>query len=278
MEIKLFIHVGARKTATTWLQEIIFKNSALNYLGKTKEDYPDWLIRWHYLDDLAFENEKHKIKEIIYKLLKPNVPNLISSEAFTNTAVIFNQALRIKYIFPEAKIIFSIRDPIEVIISHYRHVVGEGIYFLGVKSYLDWRRTPFDLFKRKPIYLPDFFYDEIIESYQKLFGINNLCILRYEDLINNPAAYFQKLGEFVNTHFEDIEEKIKIKVNEGLSISELKFKKTMNFKNFLNTHFPHLSLKVQVDDLAKDVGAEIIDDELRGTLKQYFRGKCAGYY
>lgn len=278
MNCELYIHIGARKTATTWLQDILFKDSALNYLGKTKENYPDWLIRWHYLDDLAFDKEKDNIKEIVHNLLKPDVTNLISSEAFTNTGAIFNQALRIKYVFPSARILFTIRDPIEVILSHYRHDVGDGIYFLGLESYLDWQRTPFDLLKRKPIYLPDFFYDETIELYQRLFGSNNVCILRYEDLTNNPGEYFQILAKFLSTHFENIEEKITIKVNEGLPISELKVKKVENFMNFINKNFPHLASKIQISDFDRDVNSEIIDDKLKENLQKYFRGKCAGYY
>jgi hypothetical protein len=274
----LYIHVGLRKTATTWLQNIVFKDCSLNYLGKTEDSYPEWLLKWHYLDDYAFEKEKNNIRDILYTLLKPDIPTLISSEAFTNTGVIYNQALRIKDIYPDTRIIITLRDPVALLKSHYKHDVADGQYFMDLVNYLDWERTPFDLLKRKPIYLPDFYFNENIDYYQELFGFDNVCLLKYEDMNKDPFSFFEKLGDFLGIHFYGIDEKLKVKLNEGIAEVDLKMKKVTNFKEYLQLHFPNIFDTIKEVDFVKDFGSTIIDRELEEKLKEYFRGKCYGYY
>jgi hypothetical protein len=276
---RVAIHVGFRKTATTWLQEHIFSNHPkINYLGKTSENYPPWLIRWHYLDDYAYEQEKPDIEKTIKGLLEKDRLNLISSEAFTNTGVIYSQARRIHGISPRAKIIITIRNPIDMIISHYKNDVNDGIYILGLEEYLDWKRTPYDLIKRRPIYLPDFFFDETMDIYTKLFGKRNVCILRYEEMLSSSTSYFHILGEFLQVQFTDPVEKLKMKVNEGVKEYLIKEIIVKNALRFMAKNFPNSAAQISSEDIAVDVDGHIMTDELRQRLISYFGGRCCGYY
>lgn len=275
---KLFIHVGLRKTATTWLQEFLFKEmKEINYIGKTEENYPEWMIRWHYLDDYAFEKEKHEIRNILQSLMNREKINLISSEAFTNAGVIYNQALRIKGVFQDAKIIVTFRNPIDMVRSHYRHDVAEGESFLNINEYLDWKRTPFYIGKRKPIYLPDFFLDEIKDIYFMLFGANNVCVLKYEDMIDCPEKFFSQLGAFLGVTIPDLSGRLTVRVNEGAGKEKLLSKKAENFMNFLQRFFPALASKVSLEDIKADAGDFVMDEETQRRLKEYYRGKASDY-
>jgi hypothetical protein len=276
---KIYIHIGFRRTATTCLQNVVFnRNEGINYIAKTGDNYPKWLIEWHYLDDYAFEKWKEKIKDTLFSLLDGGKINLISSEAFTNTGVIYSQALRIKAIVPDARIIMTLRDPVEMVKSHYRGDVSEGVAHLELKEYLDWKRTPFVIGKRRPIYLPDFFFTEAVDFYKELFGEKNLCILKYEDMVRRPDDFFNQLGSFMGTRFHDVREKLGIRLNEGTSEKKLQGKRADNFLNFIKKHFPAASGKVSLEDLKKDVGGVILDDDTERRLKQYYRGKAWDYY
>ena len=53
------------------------------FLGKSRADYPDWLIRWHYWDDFEFERQRDELRTELDSLRRPGRPNLISSEVFS---------------------------------------------------------------------------------------------------------------------------------------------------------------------------------------------------
>lgn len=275
----LYIHTGIRKTATSWLQNIIFnKCPEINYIAKTDDYYPQWLIDWHYLDDFAFEQQKQKIKNKLTSVRKPQKVNLISSEAFTNTGVIHSQAYRIKSIYPNAKIIITLRNPIDTIQSHYRHDVSLGDAWLPMEEYLDYKRTPFVIGKRRSIYLPDFFYNEMVSLYNQLFDKTNVCILLYEDLIQKPKYFINQLEVFmgVNLHFD--ENTLNTKLNTGTSWKNVDKKKALNFHTYVQNHFPTVASKIKADDLLPDAPNTHISNKTKANLVEYYSGKATPYY
>jgi len=273
----IFIHVGLRKTATTWLQNELFQNiENINYIAKNESNYPNWLIKWHYLDDYAFEMHIEEIKNSFFSLVNENKINILSSEAFTNTSVIYSQANRIKKIVPNAKVIITLRNPIDVIKSHYKLDLQDGINFLELEKYLDWERTPYDLFKRKPIYLPDFFYNENIKYYQNLFGKENVLILRYEDMKNNPDSYFTSLSTFLNINIDHNLFKLNKKTNES-NRDDIAMLKLKNMKSFLSDNIDCDFSEINISEKCSFTDT-IMPDKLRIKLEKYFEGKCYGYY
>lgn len=275
-----YIHVGHGKTATTWLQNKIFPtNPQLNYFGKDENNYPEWLIRLHYLDDYAFEKEKEQIKSfILSKHLKdPSKVSLLSSEAFTNFTVIISQAKRIKEVFPSPRIILVLRNPISLIESSYKHNVKRGHFFLKIEEYLDWKRTPFALQKRRPIYLPDLFYEEVIDYYYELFGSHNVCVLKYEDFVNEPNDFMARLGSFIGVNFGDVSEVAEEKLREGMPKNLIKTKRIENLRKYISKSFPNIAKNI-VADLESNDSEEIISPELAERLKKYFKGKCSMYF
>jgi len=278
----MYIHIGFGRTATTWLQELIFsQHDKIHYLGKTENNYPQWLIELHYLDDYYFQKNEKKIKDKINELKDPAKINVISSEAFTRSGgEIFNQARRIKIIFSNVKIILVLRDPIDLIASFYKYTVGEGLFTLDLEEYLDWGLTPFVHYKRKPIYLPDFFYDNTINIYQSFLGADTICILKYEDLKNNRDHFFSRLGDFMNVEFdpEYIKNKTEIHLNTSLPEEQITLTRSKNLLCFMEKYFPAIVSKISLDEAAIGMHSGIITPELGERLKEYFKGKCYGYY
>ena len=280
----LVIHIGYRKTATSWLQEILFPSLSLNYIGKTEVNYPDWLIEWHYADDFFFDERQAIIRKRLYSCMDRNRTNLLSSEAFTNTASIYSQAHRIKKIWPEARILITLRDPIDMIWSHYRNDIQEGDCFVNIEEWLDWKRTPFVIHKRKPIYLPDFFFDEAIKLYSSLFTDKNICILKYEDMISQKNnIFFIKLYEFLGIRDQIPSSKqLSKKINESpKEQSSLEILKRKNLEKFINKYYQNLSINdsfLSNNHPMELSPSSIIHSELREKLVNYYKGKTYDYY
>jgi hypothetical protein len=278
-QIKLFIHVGLRKTATTWFQNILFKdNPDIKFLAKSFNNYPQWLINWNYLDDLAFERRKDQIKSKVISILDNKKINIISSEAFTNTGVIYSQALRIKELVPFAKIIITIRDPIATIKSHYKYDVAEGDSMLDINEYFDYKRTPLVIGKRKSIYLPDFYYKDIMDIYVKIFGKENLCIIRYEDMLENSEELFSILCLFLGKKIPFDLSKLKKFINQSPKETKIRKKRAQNIFKYINKNFPKTASKISVDDFMQDIPTNIMTADTESKLKRYFEGKTLGYY
>lgn len=239
------------------------------------------MIEWHYADDYFFKTEKDKIRNEFEAHLLPDRQNLISSEAFTNTSVIYSQADRISAICPNARIIVTLRDPIDMVWSHYTHDISEGDCYVDIEDWLDWGRTPFVLHKRKTIYLPDFFFDEAISYYGELFGKDNVCILKMEDMKNDREIFFGNLYRFlgVKSSFPD-NNQLSTKVNQSSNIvpniSEMRWE---NFLSRVKKDIPKLYEELNGAAGSKYfLGGSEMPASLRTRLEGYFKGKTFGYY
>lgn len=279
--MSIYIHIGFRKTATSWLQKNLFPSLPINYIGKGNNNYPDWLINWHYADDFYFKSQRSEIIKMLERNLVGDRPNLISSEAFTNTSVIYSQAVRIKKISPQAKIIITLRDPVDMVWSHYTHDILEGDCFVDIDNWLDWGRTPFVLHKRKTIYIPDFFFDETIKHYIELFGQENVCVLKMEDMSNEKNIFFEKLYQFLNIKAEPpIAALLATKVNKSNDVvpnaSEMKWN---NFMIKLQSSYPILHEELARAPFNKYSNKEVVMPEnVKRKLELAFKGKTNGYY
>lgn len=278
----IFIHTGYIKTGTTWLQNLVFNNhDDINYLGKTEDNYPEWLINWHYFDDCFFDQNHNQITEIINSQIIENKINLISSEAFTLPGgQLFNQAKRIKQVVDNPKIILTLRNPLDLIYSYYKDDMNNGDYLFEFEYCLDWKRTPHVFYKRKPIYLPDFFFNESIDIYKNLFGENNLCVLKFEDMISNPELFFIQLGVFMGLNFniETIRENLKNKLNKSPEVGDIPSRRAENMLLFLQQHFPGSEKRIATSDLLPEHQSVKISPDMRARLEDYFKGKCYDYF
>lgn len=274
----MVIHIGKGKTGTSFLQEEVFQlSSNINYIAKTEKEYPDWLIKWHYADDIFFYKIKKDIKKKLASLSHKDKVNLISSEAFSIVGNQYQQAIRIKEIEPNAKILITLRDPIDAMLSFYKYSVQHDGFIEKFEDLIDFNRIPMVFYKRKPIYLADFYYDEIIDVYKSLFGIENVCVLKFEDMIKNSNRYFTILGDFIDIDIdlEVIKNKLKKKVNSSVDESCINTIRKKNLLELILYISPSLKKEINILDIEDEV---VLSDRLEKKLINELKGKCFGYY
>lgn len=279
----VLVHVGVQRAASTYLQERVFRgHPGIRYLGRSKPRDPDWLIRWNYADPGRFAEVRDDIAARVREMLRADRLNVLSSENFClYGGLAALQAERLGAILPEARIVLVLRDPIDRMLSFHRYAVRKGDLFEPFEASIDWMDPPFVFYKRKPIYLPDYRYDEHIAAYERVFGHERVCVLRYEELEARPERFWASLSAFAGVRLEPregedvsgdtaLEEAINASP-EPASVSSLRL---ANLRSAAGRAFP--GARVTTGEGLP--GEEPIPDELRDRLIAALAGRCGGYY
>ena len=93
---------------------------------------------------------------------------------------------RIAECIPEAKIICSLREPVDRLYSFYRFKVGYG-YFRG----------NFEDFLRDHEVMESTRYAFHLREWQRLFGTENVLVVLYDDLLAMPQKFLEKICAFI---------------------------------------------------------------------------------
>lgn len=220
--MKVVIHIGKPRCGSTFLQNFFFKKiKSINYLGKTYQKYPSWLKKLHYLDDYYFEINKQNLKKEIYENLVSHKINLISSESFSLWGGgWYNQILRIKSVFNDPTIILIIRNPLDLINSYINYLMIKKEITKPLDP-VEFRRTPYVFYKAKPVFLPDFYYDEQIKFLKKNFS--KVLIIKFENLIKSNKKELKKITKLLEYDLNKIDIDLSIKINSSLSEASSKY-------------------------------------------------------
>ena len=170
----LFI-VGAMKSGTTSLHNYLNTHPQI-FMSAVKE--PDYfsssrnfmLTEKEYLNLFQGASDELYIGE--------------SSTSYSRMPFRKNVAQKIYNHSPKAKIIYLIRDPLERIISQYKHMV-RGNY--EVTSLIDMITNQYDSS------LNSSYYAYQIKPYIKLFGLESVYVDTLEALTNSPEFFFKSL-------------------------------------------------------------------------------------
>ncbi|HVS62752.1 MAG TPA: sulfotransferase [Thermoanaerobaculia bacterium] len=276
---EILVHVGVQRAASTFLQEQVFRIApGIRYLGKHFDDYPDWMIAWHYTDPGRFSEQHDRIERAVRERIDPTRLNVMSSEGFCLLGGLAPlQADRLARILPEAKILVVLRDPLERMLSLYRYAARKERWFQPFEALIDWKEPPFVFYKRKPIYLPDYYYDEIVGAYRRLFGEGRVCVLRYETMRHDPDAFWTSLSDFAGVSLRaDPKGKVAAPARNAApaedTMDELRRE---NLSRVVREAFPRASLHLPPESAAE---TPPISDALRERLIDRLRGRCGGYY
>ena len=195
---KIFIHVGAPKSASTYLQYYFHNNKNINFLGiirdhENRGSKPKYEDNFH-LYCRHIKNSYHDAKKIKKKVSKKKI-NLISDEGFivseyTNFTKIIQRIIRI---FPTCEFILVLRDPIQTILSWQDfHIRGIESTPLSIRSYLRTKNSKnvIDLIN----------YKKRINYFRKLKK-NKLHIINYNVIKQNDTQkIFGKIFANKNTY------------------------------------------------------------------------------
>ena len=191
-DIELFIHVGYPKTATTWMQNHVYRDEpSLLQIGD-KYKLSDWGLHLVAAHDLDFDPEfvvQHVLKIVAQCNQRKVViswEHLLGDSAFNSDGLV-RIANRLKACFPNAKIIFYIREQLSLIRSLYAQYVQEGgTWKLEDFLSLDYPyRVGFN-----PVYLD---YFKVASLYCDLFGRSNVYVQTYELLKQTPENEIERL-------------------------------------------------------------------------------------
>lgn len=238
---KIFIHIGANKTASTTLQRALFSQSSqLHYLGEDGENYEshrDTLNSIVNDDDIHYQ--PNQAEQLFNTAIASSVGlNFIySNEDIMTSRVPSLCAHRLHHLMPTAEIIMLIRNQNTAIPSWY---ANHGAFLRNVPSSHFHRYVAFDewmnhcttFINYSP--LDGFFYYEIINLYASLFGKSKIHILMFEELTQNPDAFFKKLSNVLQIDYDTTLASVADK-HERKRISQRQFRAHQNSKSLMGT-------------------------------------------
>ena len=186
-----FCVVGPQRTSTTWIYEKLLKSGQVNLPTKVKETF-------------FFDQKFSKGFSYYFSLFEDFDSNLITGEIGPTYFHSLEAAERIYNSNNKSKIIFIYRDPIEKSISLYQHHYRKG-------------RVGKD-FKKAIIKRPDIIETSRYSIYPKmwtdLFSIDNVLMVRFNDLLHNPQEFLDKITNFIGLKKIIISENDFKKVNQ----------------------------------------------------------------
>lgn len=235
-----FIGVGAARSGTTWLFQCL-------------TSHPE--ICTSHLKEVPFFNEEYNFNKGVdyYRDYFSHCENNYVMGEF-NPDYLHDPDVpaRIKDTFPHAKIIISLRDPIEALYSRYRFMKSRGMHSFST----------FEAFiKGRPEYIKERKYSHHLERFYNTFDSENIHIILYDDIVESPQSVVRSLYTFLNVNPEHTPEVLQTKVHTSQSHPLLIFVKPIYWvyrllqRSNLGKHF--------VGEVSKSPIRRYIEDELQ---------------
>lgn len=275
--MQVYIHIGYPKNASTMLQMDIFpKMSNTIYCGRLYgadqvfiDDLESSIYSVSHDDSLSYDSKKvgEKVSKVLDQLKSKAEKLIISWEAFTHNIVDRGLiAVRLKQLFPDAKIILVIRNQIDSIESMYHFLVEQGggniNYSYGrpsVRSLDAWLDEQ-DIFPYRS-YLNTLDYDDIYSLYTKHFSSKNVCVLLFEDLNKSPKIFLDELARFLSNPNIPLDWIKKRNVRASLALNHL-----YKLRNWLRINGVRFSLPAPISNQAKKIIFHLSKSTPRGLF------------
>jgi hypothetical protein len=104
---------------------------------------------------------------------------------YTKKAIYPNASQRIASYLPDVKLIYIVRNPLERIESHWRHLLGRG------------ERVSFEDLLSRPDVVDTSRYWRQISAYREHFEDEQILVLFFEDFVQDPGAVLERCFEFL---------------------------------------------------------------------------------
>jgi hypothetical protein len=201
----LVFHIGHHKTATTWLQSGYFSEHpevvlAADFQQPWNDEFLFYLIGSTERTFSVSRCQSIFEKQLSTLAFDSNKVVIVSAERLSGFPYSggydsYILANRIYSCFPESKIIVSIRNQIDMIISVYKQLVGAGYpgTFGNLINSTHWRSTAFSLDMYK--------YELLISKYFELFTKEKVLVLIYENLLKSKFDYVNQISSFLNIEY-----------------------------------------------------------------------------
>jgi len=173
-----FIGIGFQRCATSWLHATLSEHPEIGkpprglHFFSRDENYEkgkEWYER-----QLGGYNKKPVVGEFSVSYSYPEV---------------FNKSCRrINGLYPQAKILCTVRNPVERAYSDY----VRSLRFLELSRRISFKRA----IELHPVFIERGFYGKILSHYLNYFK-DNLYVFFYEDLKNNPSEFARGIYSFL---------------------------------------------------------------------------------
>lgn len=230
-DIRIFVHVGMPKCASSKLQLDLFgKSDEINFLGVVRDHDGEKNIKKtdkrlrNFFHFVRGKNDDKTAAIIVRSFLDRKKVNVISEEDFStaNMISIHEKARRLHSILPEAEIILVLRNPVDFLRSFHAFMVrGQHV----TKTIDDWLRDEL-LDVENSFFLNSGKIKSIADAYQNTFSTKNVKLINFDDFRSDPENTFQDLAEYIG-----IKSKLdhQTKRNQGLPPAAIKIATTAPF-------------------------------------------------
>lgn len=211
----LLLHPGFHKTATSWLQSVVFAEHRLFRSLLNHHEIDDLLVRPH---DLEFDANKTRAQ--ITQLrngAKPAIVDVVSSEILSGNILMGSRdsselARRLASTVGPAKVLLTVRAQKPITKSIYLQYIKRGGR-LGIEEFLTFQPEP-GYFWFDPATLE---FDRLAQVYAEHFGAESILVLPQELLVQDRPRYLRELCRFVGLDESDAERELAQKSASGFS-------------------------------------------------------------
>lgn len=209
-----FICVGTQKAGTSTLHDILNQHPEIK-LPKLKETH-------FFRDDEKFS----KGMDYYFNYYFDNSEKKIIGEIDPEYSYFPGCAERIKQSLGTIKIIFVIRNPVDRAYSHYLMTKRRGLEDLPFEEAIRKEQERLDSHYNKIhfSYISRGYYSTQIKHFEKIFGLENIKIVLFDDLITKTEETIVEISDFLD--LPDFEFNYNIKSNPA---SEAKNKQIRDF-------------------------------------------------
>ena len=203
----IVIHPGMVKTATTSLQELVFaRHPEITYLGRPAPN-PTVKRAIHQICQADGTNYDHASVAQVLGPMAAEAGDGVAVLSYENFALYESKdkrlvAERLHRLFPEARVLFTIRRQQDLIAAWYLQKMQKYLRDGNYVSFEDWYAMKARLPHRS--ILDDLRFDRIIACYQQLFGSDRVDVLLFEELRADPALFCQRLGTILRVPGDSI--------------------------------------------------------------------------
>ena len=201
------IHIGFHKTGTSWFQKRIYCRLISHHMVDRRA------IRETLMGRDAFDFDPAAARAAL-GLESPDQPVILCEEdlsgvlhqGLASTYIAKEMAHRLHAMLPEAHILIFVRAQRTAALSWYHQYVREG-GTASLRRYLLPQQHRF-LGKGRPFKIPCFNFAELdyrglIETYDELYGRENVTVLPYEALVYDRAGVLRTIGALIGAELPD---------------------------------------------------------------------------
>jgi hypothetical protein len=185
-----FIGIGAPKAGTTWLFRCLQEHPQV-YMTPMKET--DYFAAWSG-EPWSFDEKSAEEYERYFE-------GAYEQEAIGEISVRYladrGAAERIHKVYPDIKLIVSLRNPIDQVYSHFWH--------LNRQNFHRWNASPKDgqmsfedaIQKYRDRLIEPAFYFKHLQNWLSLFERSQIHIILYDDIVDRPSRVLKDLYAFL---------------------------------------------------------------------------------